>query len=129
MVQQLLGGVAEELPKVLGPDGRRDREAGAGDGLVDEEAARGPGEPAAGVHLAEAVVDLERGQAQQRGDETAEAGGGPRGGLVVAIRGGAEEGEGGHVGSGLGDDEVVDVEELGDAGEGGVALVVARLAP
>lgn len=29
----------------------------------------------------------------------------------------------------LGDDEVVDVEELGDAGEGGFAVVVGGLAP
>ena len=35
---------------------------------------------------------------------------------------GAEEG--GDVGAGLADDEVVDVEEFGDAGEGGVSVVV-----
>ena len=37
--------------------------------------------------------------------------------------------EGGNVGTGLGDDEVVDVEELGDAGKGRVALGVGGLAP
>lgn len=68
-------------------------------------------------------MDLPGDQAQQ-GDREALAS------CVAGIRvlefGAEERGE---VGTGLGDDEVVDVEELGDAGEWGITVGVAGVAP
>lgn len=69
------------------------------------------------------MVDLPGYQAQQ-GDGEALASGLAGFGMLEF---GAEER--GNVGPGLGDDEVVDVEELGDAGEGGIAVGVACVAP
>lgn len=69
------------------------------------------------------MVDLPGNQAQQ-GDGEALASG--LAGVRVLEFGAEERSD---VWTGLGDDEVVDVEELGDAGEGGIAVGVAGVAP
>jgi len=118
ILQTLLRGCFEELEEVARCKIGHEGHAGAGDGLVDEEAADGGGEETEGVELGEAVVDFEGCEAEEGRDDARSAGLARVGGVLEF---GAEEG--GDVGAGLADDEVVHVEEFGDAAEGGVALV------
>ena len=118
VVQALLCGRLEQLQKVAGGQVRDEGQAGTGDGLVDEEAPDRGREHAERVQLAEPVVHFERREAEQRHHDATSS---RLPGVVRMLAVIPQEGR--DVGSGLADDEVVDVEEFGDAGEGGVALV------
>ncbi len=118
VVQALLCGGLEELEEIAGGQVGGQGQAGAGNRFVDEEAPDGGGEEAEGVELAEAVAHFEGGEAEEGHHEALSA---RVAGVVGVLEVVAEEGR--DVGAGLADDEVVDVEELGDAGERGVAVV------
>lgn len=125
VVDRLARGRLEQPHKVARRHLGHERHGRGGDLLVDEEAADARGQQAQGVELAQPMPDLEADHAHEEGRELGRAVGGARRRRAVHV--GLEEGD--QVGAGLADDEVVHVEELGDAAQRGVAVVVRGVRP
>lgn len=126
VVQIALGRGLEQLAEVGGAQVGRQRDACSRHVFVHEQAPQRHGQQADRVELAQAVVDFERGESEQQRDrEAAPSRRRLARGWVLQVR--AQEGS--DVGPRLRDDEVVDVEELRDAREGGFAVRVVGLPP
>lgn len=107
---------------------RNQRQARTVDRLIDQQTADGRRQHAKSVELVQAMVELEREESEQgRGEVPGAAGHSVAGGGRAVLQVGAQEGR--DVGPRLRHDEVVHVEELGDAREWRVAVRVAGLAP
>lgn len=140
-------GIEQQLDEVGGRHVRDEGQGGgggaAGDLLVDEEAADADGQEAQGVELAQAVAQLEADDAEEvrrdhlsvapaaasaagerKGkEEPREEGGRRRGAVHVGLE------EGHQVGARLAHDEVVHVEELRDAHQRRLAVLLRRVGP
>lgn len=125
IVQRISRGCLQQPNEIPRCDLRHQHHARTGDALVDQEPSNSCGKEAEGVKLAEAVAHFEPDHAYQEGSDG--GGGTARFEEGWAVHVGLEEGN--EVGTGLGDDEVIDVEELCDAHEGRVAVGVGGVGP
>ena len=125
VLERFLGRRLEQPDEIARRHLGHERHAGARDLLVHQETTDAGGQELERVELAQPVADLEahhadqkrrhRGRLVARFDE--------RGPVHVALQ------KGDQVGARLADDEVVDIEELGDAQQGGLAVRVGHLGP
>lgn len=118
VLQPLPRGRLQQSQEIRGPQVRHEGQACAGHGLVEQEPADGDWQKTESVELVEAMVHLLCGEAEQRERDPRPSGlaGGAR---VLEV--GSEEWR--EVGAGLGYDEMVHVEQFGDARQRGVSLV------
>lgn len=128
VVEGVARGRLEQADEVFRRDGRDEHHAGAVvDLLVDEEAADARRQEAQRVELAQAVAHLEPDDAEQVARDLHAPLVARRVQQRGAVHVGLEEGD--EVRAGLADDEVVDVEQLRDPGERGLAVLVGGVGP
>lgn len=123
IVQTLLRRRFQKPEEVAWAKVRNERQASTGYVFIDEKPTDGSRQEAQRIQLIETVMDLPRDKAEERDRQA--LGSGLTG--VWMLEFGAEEGS--DVGARLRDDEVIDVEEFGDAGEWRLSVGVAGVFP